>query len=249
VEPAAAVAKLGDRAEHENLGRGVRVVHAADLRTPAPRTRLTMPHSTHGLVASPSDVTRQVKNLGAALPAEVQHFLVYQLTQIVNANNAGVSIVTVAAILLARWSPSSGIAALACTSHALGSSHADCREAWQGAPTHPRHNPVPSVVLFVTVAVPPLVSDAFGTAGRIVFGVLRWFILAAVMVVGIGLLYRFAVEKGSRGWLGFLTTGTVVARSAGWSPRALFRHTANFASYDKSYAALASIVILLLRHA
>jgi membrane protein len=95
--------------------------------------------------------------------------------------------------------------------------------------------------------VPPLVSDAFGKAGRIVFEVLRWPFLVAVMVVGIGLLYRFAVEKGARGWLGFLTAGAVVA-ALGWVVASgLFAaYTANFASYGKTYGALASIVILLL---
>lgn len=206
--------------------------------------------STYGLVADPSDVTRQVKNLGSALPAEVQNFLVYQLTQIVNANSAGVSIVTVVAILLALWSASSGIAALVTGIHIARE-----REEPKGFVAKRGKALLLtlaailflSVVLFVIVAVPPLVSDAFGKAGSIVFGVLRWLFLAAVMVVGIGLLYRFAVEKGARGWLGFLTAGAVVA-ALGWVVASgLFAaYTANFASYGKTYGALASIVILLL---
>jgi membrane protein len=206
--------------------------------------------SIYGLVADPSDVTRQVKNLGSALPAEVQNFLVYQLTQIVNANSAGVSIVTVVALLLALWSASSGIAALVTGIHIARE-----REEPKGLIAKRRKALVLtlatiiflSIVLFVIVAAPPLVSDAFGSAGRIVFEVLRWLFLAAVMVVGIGLLYRFAVEKGARGWLGFVTTGAVVA-TIGWVVASgLFAaYTANFASYGKTYGALASIVILLL---
>ena len=57
-----------------------------------------------------------------------------------------------------------------------------------------------SVVIFVIAAVPPLLSDAgLGTAGRVVFGILRWPFLAAVMIAGIGLLYRFSVKDGPRG--------------------------------------------------
>jgi membrane protein len=80
--------------------------------------------SIYGLVADPSDVTRQVEDLGSALPTEVQDFLVYQLTQIVNANGGGVTVVTVVAILLALWSASSGVAALVTgiTSHGNGKS-------------------------------------------------------------------------------------------------------------------------------
>jgi membrane protein len=67
------------------------------------------------------------------------------------------------------------------------------------------------------------------------------------MVVGIGLLYRFAIEKGARGWHGFLTAGAVVA-ALGWVVASgLFAaYIANFASYGKTYGALASIVVVLL---
>jgi membrane protein len=132
--------------------------------------------SIYGLVANPSDVTRQVKNLGSALPNQVQNFLVYQLTQIVNANNAGLSIVTVVAILLAVWSASSGIAALVTGIHIARE-----RKQPKGFVAKRRKALLLtlaaiiflSVVLFVIVAVPPLVSGAFGNVGRVVFEVLR----------------------------------------------------------------------------
>jgi len=244
----ATVAKLPERIREHNLtlvAAGV-AFYAFLALVPA----LIAFVSIYGLVANASDVTRQVKNLGSALPQEVQNFLVYQLTQIVNASSAGVSVVTVVAILLALWSASSGIAALVTGIHIARE-----RQEPKGFVAKRGKALVLtvaailflSVVLFVIVAVPPLVSDAFGRAGRIVFEVLRWLFLATVMVVGIGLLYRFAVEKGARGWLGFLTVGAVVA-AIGWVVASgLFAaYTANFASYGKTYGALASIVILLL---
>jgi membrane protein len=68
--------------------------------------------SIYGLVSSPSDVKRQVADLGSALPAEVQTFLVFQLTSIVDANQAGVSVTAFVAIAVALWSASGGMAAL-----------------------------------------------------------------------------------------------------------------------------------------
>ena len=44
--------------------------------------------SVYGLVADQDDVTRQVEDLGSSLPEEVRNFLVYQLTQIVDASSA-----------------------------------------------------------------------------------------------------------------------------------------------------------------
>ena len=78
-------------------------------------------------------------------------------------------------------------------------------------------------------------------------GILRWPILAAVMVMGIGLLYRFSMKDAPRGWLGIVTPGAVVAMIGWLIVSALFAvYTANFSSYSKTYGALASIVVLLL---
>src|SRR6478672_13358697 len=57
--------------------------------------------SIYGLFSNPEDVKRQVEDIGSSLPKEVQNFLVYQLTQIVNANNAGVSVAAFIAIAFA----------------------------------------------------------------------------------------------------------------------------------------------------
>ena len=104
------------------------------------------------------------------------------------------------------------------------------------------------IVIFVIAAVPPLLDKAgLGTVGKVTLGILRWPLLAVVMICGIGLLYRVAVKDGVRGWLGFVTRGAVVA-TLGWlivSAGFAF-YAANFSSYSKTYGALASIVVVLL---
>ncbi len=66
------------------------------------------------------------------------------------------------------------------------------------------------------------------------------------MIVGIGLLYRFAVMDSPRGWLGVVTPGAVIAMVGWLIVSALFAvYTANFSNYSKTYGALASIVVLL----
>jgi len=207
--------------------------------------------SVYGLVADPSDVERQVEDLGSSLPDAVRNFLVFQLTSIVNSSSAGVSVAMVIAILLAIWSASSGMAALVTGIHVA-------REKDEPTGFVVKRGKallltvgaivLLGVVIFVIVAVPPLLDDAgLGDAGRIAFEILRWPFLAAVMIAGIGLLYRFAVRSGPAGWLGFLTAGAVVAMLGWLVASGLFAaYTANFASYGKTYGALASIVVVLL---
>jgi membrane protein len=207
--------------------------------------------SIYGLVADPSDVTRQVEDIGSSLPAEVQDFLVFQLTSIVNANGTGVSVTAVVAIVLALWSASGGMAALITGIHIA-------REVEEPKGFVVKRGKALlltlaaivflGIVIFLIAAVPPLLDDAgLGDAGRLAFDIARWPVLAAVMIIGIGLLYRFAVRGRRRGWLGFLTPGAVVAMLGWLAASALFAvYTANFASYGKTYGALASIVVLLL---
>ena len=207
--------------------------------------------SIYGLVADPKDVTRQVQDIASALPEEVQEFLVFQLTSITEANRAGVSITLIIAIALALWSASGGMAALITGIH-VAHEHDEPKSfvAKRGKALLLTLGAIVflSVVIFITAALPPLLSDAgLGTAGRVVFGIVRWPILAAVMIAGIGLLYRFALKDGRRGWLGVVTPGAVVAMLGWLIVSALFAaYTANFSSYSKTYGALASIIVLLL---
>jgi len=207
--------------------------------------------SIYGLVADPEQVTRQVKDLGSSLPAEVQNFLIFQLTSIVNANQGGVTVATVVAIALALWSASGGMAALITGIHVAH--EADEPKGFvvkRGKALLLTLAAIVflGIVVFLIVAVPPLLDSAgLGNAGRIAFNVLRWPVLVVVMVIGVGLLYRLSVKDAPRGRLGFLTPGVVVA-TVGWViASALFAaYTANFASYGKTYGALASIVVVLL---
>lgn len=205
--------------------------------------------SVYGLVANASDVTRQVNDLASALPKEVQSFLVFQLNAIINANTSAVSLTLLVAIVIALWSASGGMASLITGIHVA----------------HERDEPksfvtkrkkalgltvgafvVLIIVVFLITALPPLTSQA-GDVGRIGLQILRWPILAVVMVLGIGLLYRYSTKERTPAWLGVVTIGSVVA-TVGWLiVSALFAlYAANFASYSKTYGALASIVVLLL---
>ena len=207
--------------------------------------------SIYGLVSNPEDVTRQVEDLGSSLPQEVQDFLVFQLTSIVNASGRGVSITAVIAIVLALWSASGGMAALITGIHVARE-----RDEPKGFVVKRGKAFLLTlgaivflgILIFLIAALPPLLDDSgLGETGRDAFDIARWPVLALLMIVGVGLLYRYSVKGAARGWLGFVTKGAVVA-TLGWLVvSALFAvYTSNFASYGKTYGALASIVVVLL---
>lgn len=205
--------------------------------------------SIYGLVGDPHDVQRQVKDVASALPKEVQSFLVFQLSSIIKANSASVSITLVVAIVLALWSASGGMAALITGIHvALEKDEPKGFVVKRGKALALTLAAIVflSIVIFLIAALPPLLSD-LGTGVRVALDVLRWPVLAAVMIGGIGLLYRFSVKDGVRPKFGVVTPGAVVAMVGWLVVSALFAvYTANFSNYSKTYGALASIVVLLL---
>ena len=207
--------------------------------------------SIYGLVADPDDVTEQVEDIASALPTEVQDFLVFQLTSIAEANPAGVSITLLIAIVVALWSASGGMAALITGIHvAYERDEPRSLVAKRGKALLLTIGAIAfiGVVVFVIAAVPPLLSGAgLGSAGRVIFGIVRWPVLAAVMITGIGLLYRVALADGPHGWFGIVTPGAVVAMVGWLLVSVLFAvYTATFSSYAETYGALASIVVVLL---
>ncbi len=83
-------------------------------------------------------------------------------------------------------------------------------------------------------------------AWRGAVALIRWPVLAGLVVVALGIVYRFAPARQMPQWH-WLSPGTIAAAlmwligSAGFS-----FYVANFASYDKTYGSLGAVVILLM---
>lgn len=206
--------------------------------------------SIYGLVANPDDVERQVDNVASALPEDVRDFIVSQLTAITRASATGVSTTLLIALVIALWSASGGMAALI---SGLRVAHdADDPKSFLAKRGLALALTIGAVVVLIALVwllafLPAFIEDVgLGDTGRFVFGVVRWPILAAVMVVALGLLNRLAVP--GREGRGLITPGAVVGTAFWLIVSALFAfYTSNFASYSETYGvALASIVVVLL---
>jgi membrane protein len=205
--------------------------------------------SIYGLVANPDDVERQIGDVASALPEDVQTFITSQLTSITEANRAGVSLTLVAAIALALWSASGGMAALITGIHvAHEEDEPKSFVAKRGKALLLTLGAVIvlSAVIWMLAFLPAFIEDVgLGDTGRLVFGLLRWPILAVFMVVALGLLYRLAV--GADEHRGLVTPGAIAGTALWLVVSLLFAfYTANFSSYSETYGALATIVVVLL---
>jgi membrane protein len=208
--------------------------------------------SVYGLVADPDHVQSQIDNVAGALPEELRSFLEFQLTQLTEANRAGVSLTLIASLALALWSASGGMAALV-TGINVAREEEEPKSfvAKRGKALYLTLGAVLVLVVLVwsLAFLPAFIEEVgLGDGGRLAFGILRWPVLAVLMVVALGTLYRLAVSGKERsGWRGLITPGAIAGTALWLVVSVLFAfYTSNFASYSKTYGTLASIVVILL---
>jgi len=207
--------------------------------------------TVYGLLADSHDVQAQVHSFASALPDEVERFIQAQVTRIAEADTAGLSITLVVAILIALWSASGGMAALvAGINVARGQAQplGFLQKRGRGLILTLGAVALLTLTIFLITVLPPLLSDVRFTGGaRVVVNVVRWPVVAAVMVIGIGVLYRIAEERPPVAHFGIFTPGTVVATLTWLTASALFGvYTANFSRYSRTYGSLSSIIVVLL---
>jgi membrane protein len=207
--------------------------------------------TVYGLVADPHDVQHQVHSFASALPDEVEHFIEGQVTRIAAADTAGLSVTLVIALLIALWSASGGMAALvAGINVARGQAQplGFVQKRRRGLILTLGALALLTLMVFLITALPPILADVgLARGGRVAINVLRWPVLAMVMIVGIGALYRIAEERPPVSHLGIFTPGTLVATLAWLLASGVFSvYTGNFSRYSRTYGSLSSIVVVLL---
>jgi membrane protein len=206
--------------------------------------------SIYGLVASPETVAQQVEELSAQLPDDAAALIGEQLNAIVRNSGSALSISLLVSILAALWSASGGMGNLI-TAVNLAYDEVEARNFVKlklislaltlGAIVF-------VLVTFGLVAVVPAVLEALplGIVGTILAQVARWGLLLAVFAGSLAVLYRVAPDRDAPRF-SWVSLGAVVVTliwalvSVGFS-----LYVDNFGSYDKTYGAIAGVIVLML---
>jgi membrane protein len=206
--------------------------------------------STYGLVADPAVIERQVAALADMLPGEALKLLSDQLHALIAAPSGKLGLGLLVSLALGLWSATSGMGTLMqALTIAYGGDHTRGVIAFylRAIALTIAIGIFGLVSLFLIAVVPAALAwlpipAAWGTSVALI----RWPILALLVFVALGLLYRFAPERQTPCWNWF-SPGTVTAAvlwligSAGFS-----LYVARFSSYDKTYGTLGAVVVLLL---
>jgi membrane protein len=206
--------------------------------------------SLYGLIADPSSVEKQVSELGQLMPADALKLISTQLHSVVSAGNKRLGLSAVISIVIALWSAGAGVRALMT---ALNIAYRE--EEKRGYVTFYGTAFAFTVGLVIAAMVAILVVVALpvvlqflplGDLAQVMIKLLTWLIMAVMIIVGLGVLYRYGPSRQpAKGrWISW---GAVVAAVLWLLVSLLFSvYAANFANYSATYGTLSAVIALLM---
>jgi membrane protein len=202
--------------------------------------------SIYGLVMDPEEIAAQVRTLGV-LPDDVRSILTGQLDALARAPGGRLSLSLALGVLVALWSASAGMRALVTGVNAAYSeaeTRGFVRLRGLAVLLTVGGSLVTVLALVVIVALPVAARRLPGPVGLGV-SVVRWPLLAVVLIAGLGVLYRVAPSRRDARWQ-WLSLGSVVATGLLLVASMLCSAYASVApAQNKTYGAFFGVIVLL----
>lgn len=206
--------------------------------------------SIYGLVASPETVAEQVEGFSSQLPDEAATLITDQLTAITENSGGALTFGLITSILAALWSASGGVGNVV-TAVNLAYDEVEARSFVKRKllSLGLTFGAIAFVLVTLTlVAVVPAVLEELplGVVGTVLAQVARWGLLLAVFAGSLAVLYRLAPDRDAP-QMRWVSLGSVVVTLV-WAAVSLgfSLYVNNFGSYDKTYGAIAGVIVLML---
>jgi membrane protein len=206
--------------------------------------------SLYGLVADPATIAQQGAGVVAALPEAAQPLIRDQLTAIASTSGGALGFSLILSIVLALWTASGGTGNLmAAINIAYDENETRGFVKRRGTALVLTFGAIIFVLLALAlVAVVPVLLNALnlGTFVNVVVQVIRWVLLVVLVIIALAIVYRAAPDRDAPQFK-WTSVGALVAAGL-WvlGSIAFSLYVNNFGSYNKTYGALAGVVILLL---
>jgi membrane protein len=219
----------------------------AFLAIPAALTALV---ALYGLVFDPAAVGKQIDEMQGLIPTEAVSIVTSILTSITLSSNSKLGAAFLVSLLLALWSIRSGTASLM---SAVNVAYEESEK--RGFIRFNIHALVLTaaatlftVLSLALVAVLPAVIDFFplGSYGKSVASIVRWPVLAALVMLSLSAVYRFAPSRQLAKWR-WVSWGAAAATVLWLIGSILFSlYVSKIAAYDRTYGSLGAVVALLM---
>jgi membrane protein len=206
--------------------------------------------TVYGLVADPAQAAAQIRRVTDGLPGSAQALITDQLTAAIQVDQKALTFGFVVALLVALWSVSSGIGNLIKAVNIAYDQH-EARGFTKLRAVSLLLALAAIVFVLATlalVAVVPALIDGLGLglAGRIAAEVVRWALLIALVVFSLAVIYRIAPNRPTPHWR-WVSPGALAAATLWVLGNVGFSLYVNyFSNYNKTYGALAGVIVLML---
>jgi membrane protein len=206
--------------------------------------------SIYGLVADPAQVQQQMSEISGVMPPGAKELLMTQLKSLASTGGGALTVGLIVSILLALWSASKAMGALI-TALNIVYHEQETRGFIKPILVRLALTLGATVFAIVTLFLIVVVPAALGNLGlpdflQILIRVVRWVLLAAAIVLGLGAVYHFAPSRSAPQWR-WVTPGAIVGAVLWLIGSALFSfYVDSFGSYNKTYGSFAAIIILML---
>ena len=202
----------------------------------------------YGLIANPADVQRQVTHLSGTLPSGAINLLTTQLKAVTTTSHASLGFGLVISLLLALWSASGGVSHVVATLNVAYELHEGRnwikRKALALGLTAAAIT-FAAVALALTTVRPHLLDHLAADSPLLwLLESARWVALVLAMMAALAVLYRVAPDHTVP--IRWVSPGAALATVIWLIASIGFSVYANqFGSYNKTYGALAGVVVLL----
>ncbi len=211
---------------------------------------LTAVVSLYGLVADPNTVERQIMAMQGVLPPEAVKLIATWLEALARGPATRFGVGLVVSVLLAVWSMWSATSMLMTAVNVCYG-----EEEKRGFVSFNLHALAlgAGLALFgiaalalVTVLPAGLALLPVSAAWGDVLGLVRWPVLAALLILALAVVYRYAPDRAEPKWQ-WISWGAAAATVLWMSGSMAFTiYVSQVGSYDKTYGSLGAVIILLL---
>ena len=206
--------------------------------------------SLYGLVADPETIVEHLALAEGFLPADAFNLVRDQLTRISSGSDTTLGLALVVSLALSIWSANAGVKAIF---DALNVAYGEDEKRGLVRLNLISLAFTSGILVFLVAALGaitavPILLDflSLHVAMEWLLWLGRWPLLAAVLMLGLAVLYRFGPSRDEARW-SWVSPGAVFASITWLIGSALFSwYVANFEDYNKTYGALGAAVGLLM---
>lgn len=206
--------------------------------------------SLYGLIADPSEIERQFSAVRHLLPAEAYTLLVDQMRSIAARDNAGLGLGLIVSVAVATWSATKGLRALFAGLNVVYREHEkrNLVVLYLQSVLFTVGALVAVIVAMAGIVAVPAVAAVVGLSDRqeLVLDLVRWPLMAALVVSGLAALYRYGPSRADARWQ-WVSWGSVAATLLWILGSVLFSLYVEMAgSYESTFGSMGAIVVLML---